>query len=167
MQIQKRKEREQYWKEREEIFKIKDYQLRLQKLNENLEERNKKSDQSRNQRRLYNTTLFLDIHFYFICCNKVENLIETLALANKENNEDLYTLWQELRPQFKPYNDARNHLEHIDERIGKQHIPVLGNLSNNDTYIFGEEEFDIGIKSLNFIRNSYEKVLDILTKQFL
>jgi len=101
----------------------------------------------------------LDIHFYFICCEKVQNLIK--ILSESENNQELKDLWNSLNLSFKPYNDARNHLEHIDERTTPRYINDLGNIQG-DIFTFGGERYDISKKSLDFICQSYEKVLKIV-----
>lgn len=155
------REMEQCSKELEETSKIEDVQLRSQKSSEIWEKRSKIFSTSMENRKIDNDTLFLDIHSYFICCDKVQNLIE--KLVKKETNNDLSELWQELKPKFKPYNDVRNHLEHIEDRIKPKYTRDMGNLSNNK-FTFGGKEFDIGPDSLKFICESYERVCDILTK---
>jgi len=105
-------------------------------------------------------SVFLDIHFYFICCEKVQNLIEKLSKI--ENDTQLSALWYRLFPQFKKYNDARNHLEHIDERTSNsKYLRDFGNLVN-DNFTFGGESFDVSQSSLKFITDSFESVLGIL-----
>lgn len=139
----------------EDIWKIEDSKLRSQKLKEFYEKRENNS-----KIRIINiNTLFLDIHFYLICFDKVQNLIEKLAY--KENNENLSILCASLRPQFKPYNDMRNNLEHIEDRTKPKHAKDFGNL-NNDKFTFGGKEVDISRGSLSFICNSYEQVLECI-----
>jgi len=104
-------------------------------------------------------TLFLDIHFYFICYDKVQNLIA--HLAEIDGDSELNNLWQILKPKFKPFNDARNHLEHIETRMEKKYLHDLGNLKN-DTFSFGGECFDISASGLKILTNAYEQVIDIL-----
>jgi len=142
------------------LLKVEDFQLLLQELKELREQRNINFGTSENQR-MDTYTLFMDIHFYIICCDKVKNLIE--KLEQKESNADLSKLWKELEEKFIPYNKVRNHLEHIEDRTKPKYTHDMGNL-NGDKFIFGGEEFDISIDSLKFICDSYERVFDILIK---
>lgn len=154
MEISKNiEEVEQSTKILEDIWKIEDSKLHSQKLKEFYEERENKSK----IRGINIKTLFLDIHFYLICVDKVQNLIE--KLAKKENNEDLTNLYNSLRPQFKPYNDMRNNLEHIEDRAKPKYARDFGNYINGK-FTFGGEECDITQVSLNLICDSYEKVLE-------
>ncbi len=96
--------------------------------------------------------LFLDIHYYFICLDKAQNLFVSLAQA--DGDQDLLNRSERLRPLLKPYNDARNHLEHIETRLTKQYIGDLGNLSN-DEFTFGGQRFDISSRSLQLVTEAY------------
>ncbi|WP_410509751.1 hypothetical protein RSJ42_05905 [Methanosarcina hadiensis] len=140
----------------EDIWKIEDSKLRFQKL----EEYNKEKHDKFKSYGVNNLTLFLDIHFYLICFDKVQNLIEKLAY--KENNENLSILCASLLPKFKPYNDMRNNLEHIEDRTKPKYTTDFGNL-NNGKFTFGGKELDISQDSLSFICNSYEQVLECIS----
>ncbi|NIO86048.1 MAG: hypothetical protein GTN53_36270 [Candidatus Aminicenantes bacterium] len=102
--------------------------------------------------------LFSDIHFYFICYDKAQNLLENLAKADGDPKLD--NLWQTFKPKFKPFNDARNHLEHIETRITKKYLMDFGNLED-DTFTFGGERFDISVSGLKILTDAYEQVVDI------
>ena len=104
-------------------------------------------------------TLFLDIHFYFICYDKVQNLLE--HLAGTDGDSKLNNLWQILKPKFKPFNNARNILEHIETRMEKKHLSDFGNL-RNDTFSFGGKRFDISASGLKILTDAYEQVVGIL-----
>ncbi len=104
-------------------------------------------------------TLFLDIHFYFVCYDKSQNLVE--YLASTEGDPKLNELWQELKRKFKPFNDARNHLEHIETRITKDYLSDFGNLEN-ETFTFGGECFDVSETGLRLLTDAYEQVIAIL-----
>jgi len=104
-------------------------------------------------------TLFLDIHFYFICYDKAQNLLESFVKANSDPKLD--SLWQRLRPKFKPFNDARNILEHIETRIKRKYLSDFGNLVN-DTFTFGGKHFDISESGLKILTNAYEQVVSFL-----
>jgi hypothetical protein len=167
MKIKMRKDREtefrevkKYMTELREIWKIEDPQLRLQKRGEHREKSNIKFGTSETHK-MDICTIFLDVHFYFICCEKVQILINQLKI--EESDEELGGLWKDLKPKFKPYNDARNCLEHVNKEIGLNHVHDTGNL-NGDKFIFGGKEFDISLDSLKFICDSYERVFDILIK---
>jgi len=104
-------------------------------------------------------TLFLDIHFYFVCYDKAQNLLEHLAKTDGDSKLD--NLWQTFKPKFKPFNNARNHLEHIETRITRKYLHDFGNLEN-DTFTFGGERFDVSASGLKILTEAYEKVIDIL-----
>lgn len=104
-------------------------------------------------------TLFLDIHFYFVCFDKCQNLIEYLAKTDGDPKLDV--LWQELKPKFKPFNDARNHLEHIETRLTKDYFSDLGNMLN-DTYTFGGDSYNVSASGLKILTDAYEQILTII-----
>ena len=104
-------------------------------------------------------TLFLDIHLYFVCYDKAQNLLEHLAKTDGDPRLD--NLWQTLRPKFKPFNDARNHLEHIETRITRKYLSDFGNLEN-DMFTFGGERFDISASGLQILTDAYGQVVAIL-----
>lgn len=103
--------------------------------------------------------LFLDIHFYFICCDKAQNLLE--YLSKTDSDPKLVRLWQILKPKFKPFNDARNHLEHIEREITRPCISDFGNITN-DTFTFCGRRFDISASSLKILTDAYKQVVNIL-----
>lgn len=103
--------------------------------------------------------LFLDIHFYFICGDKVQNLLEYLAKANIDPK--LKDLWNRYKPRLEPFNRARNHLEHIETRTSPEYERDFGNLKG-DIYTFGGERFDISASSLKILTDAYEEVVNIL-----
>jgi len=106
-------------------------------------------------------TLFLDIHFFFICGDKVQNLLE--CLVKTDGTRDIQVLWDDWKSRLKPFNDARNHLEHLDSRITspKDYLSDFGNL-HGDTYSFGGEKYDVSIGALNLLTEVYEAVLRLL-----
>ena len=104
-------------------------------------------------------TLFLDIHFYFVCYDKAQNLLQ--HLSKTDGDPKLNNLWQTLEPKFKRFNDARNHLEHIEERITEEYLFDFGNLEN-DTFTFGRDRFDISASGLKTLTDAYEQVVGIL-----
>jgi len=104
-------------------------------------------------------TLFLDIHFYFVCYDKAQNLLE--HLARTDGDVKLDELWQNHKSGFKPFNDARNHLEHIETRMNAKYLSDFGNLVGN-TFTFGGESFDVSATGLKILTNAYEQVVEIL-----
>jgi len=108
------------------------------------------------------STLFLDIHFYFICYEKAQNLFK--KLTETDGDQKLYDLWNYYKSKFKPYNDARNHLEHMETRMDEKYLSDFGNLSK-DTYTFGGERFDISHSGLEMLTKAYKKIIDILNSR--
>lgn len=104
-------------------------------------------------------TLFIDIHMYFVCYDKAQNLLE--YLTKTDGDPKLSVLWQTLKSKFKPFNDARNHLEHIETRMTKKYLSDFGNL-HNDTYTFGGEHFDVSMSGLKILTDAYGQVVAIL-----
>lgn len=104
-------------------------------------------------------TLFLDIHFYFVCYDKAQNLLK--HFVKTDGDPKLDNLWQTLKSKFKPFNDARNHLEHIETRIKRKYLSDFGNLYK-DTFTFGGERFDISASGLKILTDAYEQVVGIL-----
>jgi len=104
-------------------------------------------------------TLFLDVHFYFICYDKASKLLK--HFVELEDETKLNCLWQKFGPKFKPFRIARNHLEHIHERVTRDYMWDFGNIKG-DTYTFGGESFDIGKAGLKILTDAYEEVVDIL-----
>ena len=107
-------------------------------------------------------TLFLDVHFYFVCIDKAQNLLG--YIAEIEEDTKLEALWKGLKPKFKPFNDARNHLEHIESRIKKENLSDFGNL-HNDSFTFGGNTFDISVSGLQMLKDAYEQMLTILSSR--
>jgi len=82
--------------------------------------------------------LFLDVHFMLVCADKVQALV--IRLAKKHPGAEIAALCERHKAEFKAWNDFRNHLEHIDDRIDK--FGDLGNL-NDWTYTFAGEKLDL------------------------
>jgi hypothetical protein len=98
--------------------------------------------------------LLVDLHFYFICWDKAQNLLNRLAMIHGDPR--LRDLWSAFEPACKPFNDARNHLEHIDERLETGSI-------QGDVFFFAGERFDASQASLKLLTDMYEEVVNILT----
>lgn len=97
--------------------------------------------------------LFADIHFLLICLDKIDLLLRMLQ-KHLPTNQKLNNILQLHSKSLKNYNDFRNHLEHINERIENK-VSDLGNLQNN-MFTFAGKNFDIGPDT----ENEVEKILD-------
>lgn len=105
--------------------------------------------------------IFLHIHFFFICAEKAQNMVK--FLSENHDSDELKSLWESTKNNFRPFNDARNHLEHIETRMNENNFRDFGNLSN-DTFTFAGERFDIGDDALRIITDLYEKIISHLDK---
>lgn len=101
-------------------------------------------------------TLFADIHFLMICLDKIELLIRMLE-KHLGSNSEIASIRQQHSTSLKDYNDFRNHLEHIDERV-ERGISDLGNLSG-DAFTFDGRYFDIGPQRERELEQIYGEVV--------
>lgn len=99
---------------------------------------------------------FLAIHFYLTCWCIIHRHLLLIRKVSQLREVGL-TLRPHLRV-LKNYTDARDHYEHIDERLPGQknaHLLAvrndLGNF-NNYTLSFGGERIDIGPESLKLLK---------------
>jgi len=97
--------------------------------------------------------LFADIHFLLICLDKIDLLLRMLQ-KHFPTNQKLNNILHLHSKSLKDYNDFRNHLEHIDERI-EDKVSDLGNLQNN-MFTFAGKRFNIGTDT----ENELERILD-------
>lgn len=81
----------------------------------------------------------LDVHSYFICWDKAQNLLRQLVRVHP--NPELAKIWAEFEPICRPFNDARNHLEHIDERLAR--YPRNTGAVQGDFFVIAGDRFDI------------------------
>jgi hypothetical protein len=104
--------------------------------------------------------LFADIHFLLICLDKVDLMLKTLE-RNLPDNQALKFVRQGHATALRNYNDFRNHLEHIDDRL-KRNVSDLGNFGNN-IFTFDEKDFNVGLaceKELEEIFNEALRALE-------
>lgn len=115
-------------------------------------------------------TIFLDVHLYFTCWDKVHKLF--LKLIEVVGDHTLEGLYKKYQPAFEKYSNARHHLEHIDERlVGKKRNKIsqakfqndLGNLIGND-YTFWGEKYDISDKSIKQLQDFYQNLMSCVGK---
>lgn len=109
-------------------------------------------------------TLFLDVHFYFVCYDKAQNLFK--EISERVGDEEIISFWAEHESNFKSFNDARNHLEHIETRATAKYLNDFGNLKN-DTFTFGGEEFDVSREGLDYLTEAFQIFVDILALIYL
>lgn len=108
-------------------------------------------------------TLFLDVHFYFVCGEKVKKLYK--EFIEIDGGKDLKDLWAKHKHMFKKLKIARDHLEHIDERVQDESHRDFGNLMG-DTYIFWGEKFDISRSALGELEAAYEELIEMLRLRY-
>lgn len=120
------------------------------------------------------TYLANDIHFYFVCIDKVYKLLSNLA--GELNDSEIKKLAQKLRKAFD-IKTVRNHLEHIDDRcLGfltledkkkgiRKHISDFGNFAG-DNYSFNGKQFPSGKGSLSDLKQIYTDLIGILNRKY-
>jgi hypothetical protein len=101
----------------------------------------------------------LDVHSYFICWDKAQNLLRQLVRVHP--NAELAKIWAEFEPICRPFNDARNHLEHIDERLARD--PRNTGAVQGDFFVIAGERFDVSQAGLKLLTDMYEEVINIIT----
>lgn len=100
----------------------------------------------------------VDVHFYFICWDKAQNMLEHLASIHGDSR--LKTLWATFQTVSKPFNDARNHMEHIDERIERD--PSFTGHIAGDKFAMAGQTFDVSEAGLKLLTDMYEEVVHIV-----
>jgi hypothetical protein len=103
--------------------------------------------------------LFLDIHFYFICCDKVHKWINYLAKRDGKIKE----MWKEREPKIRHLAGARHLLEHLEGLVNKKYLWDFGNLQN-DCFTFGGEKFDISEAGLKIVTDTYKQITTMQEK---
>lgn len=85
------------------------------------------------------TVFFGDIHYYVICWNKIDKLIQNLQnlISVNRNRMEIY---DEI---FYNCRKIRNSFEHIDERIGKEGIPEIGVFDGTFFTSYDDSRLDI------------------------
>lgn len=108
-----------------------------------------------------NATLFADIHFYLICWARVAKLTRFISGSVRFSRPAQF---KRTRLALKRYHkhldemvDARDHLEHLEDRLPGQHkhqtLKVPNDLMNlsGDHLTFGGDRFDVGPSSLRHL----------------
>ena len=99
---------------------------------------------------------FVDIHGYFTCWRQVHTMLA--VIDGGVLDAGVKAVYAAHRPTLQRYRDARDHLEHFDERLRGQRRrnPVstasgdLGNLAGSD-YTFHGEIWDVSPASLDLL----------------
>jgi hypothetical protein len=100
----------------------------------------------------------LDIHFYFVCGDKIQKMLN--YIVRKEKGEDLDLFWKEWWPKLEPFNTGRNRFEHFEGQI-------QGEWRKGYFWIFGNEfkiknkEFDLSSEGLQKLTGSFEALIKI------
>ena len=99
-----------------------------------------------------NTVLFGDIHYYIICCTNIDKLMKQLqGLISYDG-------------LFDNCRKIRNSFEHIDERIGKERIPEIGEF--DETFFTSYNDFRVDLKNgEKCLREFYGNLLEDLQNQ--
>lgn len=108
-----------------------------------------------------NASLFADIHFYLISCSRIAKLARSVSGWVKSSPHATFRrttlVLKKHRLRLDKMIAARDHLEHIEERVPgqpKHHLlKVPSDLLNlaGDHLTFGGEQFDIGPSSLTWL----------------
>jgi len=131
----------------------------------------KTSMQIPRKRNFHLTYLANDVHFYFICIDKVYKLLS--SLSRELEDSDIGNLVTKLDQVFD-IKTVRGHLEHIEQRClgrfpredkGKVAKNDLGNFWGDD-FSFGGKRFPSGVKSVNELKNVYTDLFKILEEKY-
>lgn len=99
---------------------------------------------------------FADVHFFLICGDKVHGLFEYIVAM--EHNRDMRTVWRKKRLKLEAFRDARDVLEHMDERVKLGELNSGGMLVNGVTFSIGDKVIDVGPKALVGLTGAYEEL---------
>jgi excisionase family DNA binding protein len=94
-------------------------------------------------------TLFVDIHFYFVSGASIELAVK--KLREEINDQELNEIINKYAKPLKDLNDARNDLEHLDERIDR--VSELGNISSDGRYHFNDRYYDLYFHEVRQLRD--------------
>jgi hypothetical protein len=78
-----------------------------------------------------------------------------------EHDDTIRTLWRRKRKKLEAFRDARDVLEHLDERVAKRgELNSGGFLVNGVTYSIGDQVIDVGPDALVVLTSTYEELCD-------
>jgi len=95
---------------------------------------------------------FVDMHLYFVLWCAIDQMLR--LLVRRSGYAGLNTVYKQHRSELKHYCDARDHLEHFDQRLpggGKvKDLKAPGDLGNlvGGKFTLGGDEWDVSPKSL-------------------
>jgi excisionase family DNA binding protein len=107
-------------------------------------------------------TLFIDIHFYFVAGALLDLSINKLQ-KDLDINE-IKIIVAKYGSSLKDLNDARNDLEHIDERI--ERVSDLGNMSNG-IYHFNGRNYALHFEKIEELRIEICDLLIRVAQEYL
>ena len=105
-------------------------------------------------------TLFADIHYYFIAGAQLDMAVKTIMA--KITDPRLTAVTEKYSLPLKELNDARNNIEHLDERM--ERISNLGNIINGD-YHFNGQVKRFYIEEIRELRNELCDCLLLLSQE--
>lgn len=110
---------------------------------------------------------FMDVHFYFVCWDTIGKMIEFLkAHSGFKAVGDVHKCHRRV---LKRYGDARDHLEHYNERLQgrkkKENLAIPSDMGNLHGFVYtlGGERYDAGPDSLKQL----EKIVLVLNQKVL
>lgn len=123
------------------------------------------------KRNFHLTCLANDVHFYFICIDKVHKLLS--SLSKELTDPDIENSVTKLDQVFDIVV-VRDHLEHIEQRLlGRFPREDKGTVAKNDLgnfwgddFSFGGKRFPSGVKSINELKNIYTDLIKILERKY-
>ncbi len=119
--------------------------------------------------------LFIDIHFYFVAWGNIKSMMAVLARQPEFKNANI--VFNSKRKIFEHYINARNTLEHFDERLpggkkrsrvkeiqssGAEPRRILKGLSKEGYYLHSDKKWDIKPTSLRKLMEIVEEFLDCI-----
>lgn len=99
--------------------------------------------------------MFADVHFYLICWERVHKTGRFIQRATKFRR--FGRVLRRYRSEFEIRRDARNHLEHFEERLpggrrrDKQAVPNDLLNMRNEFLTFGSQQLDVGSNSIRLL----------------
>lgn len=102
--------------------------------------------------------LFLEVHYYFICGDKINKLFQ--SFCSHEKSANLRILKRKHLRKLKPFKEARDGIEHIDNLI-RQNNNDFGNIIK-DKYSIGGKQYDISKKGLDSMVDLFSDIISYL-----
>ena len=103
--------------------------------------------------------LFLDLHFYIICCARVRHLLS--AMAARDGDRELIGIANRLKKKTSSINTARVYLEHIENKIPLDDDSEWSEVTPQ-RYSFAGRDFDISEEGLGFFITAFAETIKVL-----